>query len=65
MSKRKFKQGRKIKSLDALAKILEADGWVYYWHKPLHPNWIRSMTLGTIVGSITRGALRRAIHTGE
>lgn len=61
--KNKFKKGRKIRTLGVLVAHLRRGGWVYWNHKPLHPGWMISMSLQTILAAILRGLLRKAIST--
>lgn len=63
--KAKFRQGETIDSFGTLVSLLDSGRWIYWNHKPLHPGWIRGMTLETLRGAIRRGILRVALkNTG-
>lgn len=52
---KKFKKGAQISDLDTLATVLKELHWVFYKDKPLHPNFIRNMNFGTVLGGIKGG----------
>lgn len=59
---RKFKPGRKVKTLADAARLIERGEWLYFNHKPQHPGWVKSMPMLTVWTFAICGMLRRAIR---
>jgi len=47
-----FKRGKVIFSLDELVTALNKGEWVYYRTRPVHPEFIKRMTLQVIMGGL-------------
>ena len=62
MRPKKFKKGRAIRSVAALDKWLEREGWCYFGRspRPKHPSVIVSMTFSTLTLATQKGGLWRA-----
>jgi hypothetical protein len=63
MRKRMYERGGCIVSLNELVHALEVDGYVYLSHKLQHASWVRSLQFNTLMGSIRRATISRAILT--
>jgi len=59
--KNKFKKGPKILTIARFCWVIQFGGWVYMYHKPLHPGFITSMPFRTVQQMIDRGALWEAV----
>lgn len=62
---RKFKPGRKVKTLADAARLIERGEWLYFNHKAQHPAVAVSMTMHTVKGFANNGRLRLAMRTEE
>lgn len=62
MTAPKFKPGRKVTSVAALARLINAGRWVYHRHKPMHPGWTASWSIHYAQVAIGRGWLREAVE---
>jgi len=49
---KKFRKGRQIITLADLSFQLQLGMWIYYNHKPLHPNFFWNMSFATVVGAV-------------
>lgn len=58
----RFVPGPQIISAAAAVAVIEAGGWLYFNHKPLHPGWTSSMTIHSITCFARRGMIRLAIE---
>lgn len=58
---RKFKSGRRICSMAALSKELDAGSWVFLRGVPKHNSWMISMQYNALRTLVQTGALRYAI----
>ncbi len=63
MTKRKYKPGRVIKSMNTLTSELTASKYVWMYNRPQHPGWVMSMQYRTVVLMVDRGAVRHAKPT--
>jgi len=61
MSKRKYIQGRKIESFEALKHFLDKVGFVYINDKILHRGWILSLQFRYLLYAMDNGQIKRAI----
>ena len=61
MSKRKYKQGTVIGSMNALLYFLEKDDFVYVRNHIEHKHWVRNYRFNYIIGCIKGGNIKRAI----
>lgn len=61
----KFEKGMQIVSILELVEIVEYGSWVYWNHKPLHPEWLKSMPLRTIMGAVSKGILWQAQEAAD
>jgi hypothetical protein len=62
---KKYRMGAPYTSVGSLIYDLRRGRWVYWRDKVMHPGWIRSMTLQTIMGAIEARILREAFKQGE
>lgn len=60
--KRKFCQGRQLRTFAEVARALDKGEWIYWWHKPQHPSWMISMQANSLKGAAERGILRLAVR---
>lgn len=61
MTKKKFKPGRKIKTMSELSKWLARGNWTYWHNKPIHCGWMISMPFRTLQGAVYSRILTRAV----
>lgn len=54
---KKFRKGRKIKSLADLLDRVSKHQYVYIRDRPCHPTWLMSMTVYTLQRFLRRGVL--------
>jgi hypothetical protein len=59
MRVKKFIKGKRIRSLNELAKIIAwpSGTWVYIMHKAYHPGWVVSLKFHTILLYVSRKQL--------
>ena len=57
---RKFRKGAPVNSVELLAGMLNAGDWLMWNGRPMHPEFIRSMTLRGIERGVLSGAICRA-----
>lgn len=62
--KRMFRKGRKLHSMEQVARAVEGNLYIFMFDRPQHPGWVRSMRLGTVLAFLRRGYLREALRTG-
>lgn len=62
---RKFKAGRKIKTMAALSKVLDAGDWVFMWDAPKHNGWMVSMQYNALRNLVLHGNIRYALKTSK
>ena len=62
---RMFREGEAIESLDELVRRLEQSEYCFYRHRPLHPNFIRNMSFGTVLGVVHGKRLSVAYRNEE
>lgn len=62
--KRKYKPGAVLGLLSTVGAIL-AGRYVFWNDKPMHPRWMRSQHLGTLLEATARRTIREAICTQE
>ena len=60
-SRRKYFKGPAYTSIEELAHDVQRGEYVFLWHKPLHPGWVISMTLRTVLQFIKSRAWFYAI----
>lgn len=66
---RKFRPGRRVRSMAELSRRLEAGCWHYltigseWQRRPKHHGFLVSMTWRTLAGFVQRGAVREASPT--
>jgi len=60
VSKRKYRQGRVLSLVDAVA-LINAGQFIYYRHKVYHHGWTQSWTLRTLIEAARKGWLKEAI----
>lgn len=62
--RRGYKPGRKIRSMDALSRWLDAGGWVFWGDKrrAFHPGWFRSLQFNVVLQSVQAGLVRKAVR---
>lgn len=58
---RKFRAGRKIHTMAALSKVLDAGDWVFLWGVPKHNGWMVSMQYNALRTLVQNGNIRYAI----
>lgn len=63
---RKFLRGQPITSVAQLAaEVLDKRSYVFFYNRPMHFGWIRSMQLGYLAGLIAGGKLHLATVNPE
>lgn len=62
MSKRIYKPGATIRRMDSLCKILFQGEYVYLRDRPIHPSWVISMQLRTVLIFLTAERFRKAVR---
>lgn len=60
--KRIYKPGRKIKSIDSLAKWLDGGNYIFFRGKSYHPGWARGFQFGFMLWNLEAGNVRKAVR---
>lgn len=61
---RKFRPGRRLVSFMDVARALDEGRWVYWWHKPQHPEVLLHMQAKSLKVAAERGILKLAVRNG-
>lgn len=61
MTKKKFKPGRKVKTMGELSLILGRGQWIFIRHKAYHYGWTMSLSWKYLNDSVKLGWVRRAV----
>lgn len=56
-----YRKGRKLSKIAAIKRILSGE-YIMMGDKPMHPGWMRGMTLGTIYLQAHKGRLFAAVR---
>ena len=62
MTKKKYKPGKEIKTIQDFVSALERDNFIYIRGKIYHSGWIQSFTLRYVIGCINAGVCRKAVR---
>lgn len=62
MKRRQYRPGREIKSMALLSRELLARRYVWFFGRPCHPSWLRSMQFNCLENLIRRRAFRLALR---
>lgn len=62
MKRRMFRKGRKLRSMEQVARAVEGNIYIFMHNKPQHPGWVGSMQYRTVLGLLRRGYLREALR---
>jgi len=60
MSKRKYKEGKTIKTIDELVTCLNNDKFVYINHKILHREWVLNLQFRYLVYTLEHFRITKA-----
>jgi hypothetical protein len=60
MSAPRFQPGAAVTSLLELLSLIGFKRWVYINHKPLHPAWVRNLSVASLESYIRQGSIRVA-----
>ena len=61
MRQHKFRQGRYVRTFADAADLIDRGEWIYWWHKPQHPQVLLHMMANNLKAAAERGALRLAV----
>lgn len=61
MTKRKTTVGDEIVTMPELIWWLDMGYWVYWYHKPMHPGFLRGMSLNTLLSGLRNGRIRKCL----
>lgn len=65
MYKRLYQKGERFPDILAVIEAIRSGKYTYWHDKPMHPGWMWSQHLGTLIGAAGRGELYQAIPTPE
>jgi hypothetical protein len=65
MRTKKYRAGRRFRSLDHLEAWTAGGNWIMWAHTPKHPEIARNVSMGALVRLILAGTIREAYPNAE
>ena len=58
----KFRPGRTLRTFSEVARALDKGQWIYWWHKPQHPEVMLHMQAKSLWAAAQKGILKLAVE---
>ena len=62
---KKFSKGRQVDSISEYAELIERGEWTMLRGIPKSPEFVKNMTLRTLMAFVTSGSVHRAVRSND